>query len=56
LNKSDFEANGQNFENLVDVLHRAGLAVIWLENQSGCKGICDRIYRDATQKSKDVDL
>jgi len=30
-------------ENLLDVLHKAGLAVLWLENQSGCKGVCDRV-------------
>jgi lipid A ethanolaminephosphotransferase len=56
LDKSAFENNQQDFENLIDVIQRSGLAVIWLENQSGCKGICDRIYRDATQKNKDADL
>ena len=30
-------------ENLLDVLQRAGLAVLWLDNQSSCKGLCDRI-------------
>ena len=30
-------------ENLLDVLQRAGLAVFWLDNQSGCKGVCDRV-------------
>lgn len=30
-------------ENLLDVLYRAGLAVLWLDNQSGCKGVCDRV-------------
>jgi len=25
------------------VLQHAGLAVLWLDNQSGCKGVCDRI-------------
>ena len=34
-------------ENLLDVLQRAGLAVLWIDNQSGCKGICDRVtYAD----------
>jgi lipid A ethanolaminephosphotransferase len=50
LGKTAFEESEINYENLVDVLERAGVAVIWLENQSGCKGICDRVYRDATQK------
>ena len=30
-------------QNLLDVLQRAGLAVLWLDNQSGCKGVCDRV-------------
>ncbi|MCW5669865.1 MAG: phosphoethanolamine--lipid A transferase [Hydrogenophaga sp.] len=30
-------------ENLLDVLQRAGLAVLWIDNQSGCKGVCDRV-------------
>lgn len=30
-------------ENLLDVLQKAGLAVYWIDNQSGCKGVCDRI-------------
>ncbi len=30
-------------ESLLDVLQRAGLAVLWLDNQSGCKGVCDRV-------------
>ncbi|MFX1682704.1 phosphoethanolamine--lipid A transferase [Mitsuaria sp. CC2] len=32
-----------NQQTLMDVLQRAGLAVLWLDNQSGCKGICDRV-------------
>lgn len=30
-------------ENLLDVLQRAGLAVLWVDNQSGCKGVCARV-------------
>ncbi|MFT7722018.1 MAG: phosphoethanolamine--lipid A transferase [Roseateles sp.] len=30
-------------QNLLDVLQRAGLAVLWLDNQSGCKGLCERV-------------
>lgn len=30
-------------ENLLDVLHKAGLGVFWIDNQSGCKGVCDRV-------------
>lgn len=30
-------------EGLLDVLQRAGLSVLWRENQSGCKGVCARV-------------
>ncbi len=30
----------RNTEGLLDVLARAGYAVKWLDNQSGCKGVC----------------
>ncbi len=38
---SNAAASGQ--ENLLDILKRAGLDVVWRENQSGCKGVCDRV-------------
>lgn len=40
-------------ENLLDVLQRAGLAVLWLDNQSGCKGLCDRVPNSFTAKVPD---
>lgn len=43
LGRKGYEGRSANFESLVDVLHHAGLAVLWLDNQSGCKGVCDRI-------------
>ncbi|MGM9513838.1 phosphoethanolamine transferase [Roseateles sp. DB2] len=43
LGRSDFLDHGADQENLLDALHRAGLAVLWLDNQSGCKGLCDRV-------------
>lgn len=30
-------------ENLLDILQRAGVDVIWRENQAGCKGVCARV-------------
>lgn len=41
--KQGHENSTTRFENLLDVLQRAGLAVLWLDNQSGCKGVCDRV-------------
>lgn len=30
-------------DDLLDILKRAGLDVVWRENQSGCKGVCARV-------------
>ncbi|MBX3609883.1 MAG: phosphoethanolamine--lipid A transferase [Hydrogenophaga sp.] len=35
--------DGPREENVLDLLQRAGLAVAWIDNQSGCKGVCDRV-------------
>lgn len=43
LGKEGYENSGARYEGLLDVLQRAGLAVLWLDNQSGCKGACDRV-------------
>jgi len=56
LGKQAFEASGQPFENLLDVLQRAGLAVLWVDNQSGCKGLCDRVAQAKTYDLKDPQL
>jgi len=39
----------KSYENLLDVLQRAGLAVLWVENQSGCKGVCTRVHNANTE-------
>ncbi len=43
LGKKGFESRKQDHENLLDLLQRAGLAVLWIDNQAGCKGVCERI-------------
>ncbi len=40
-NFSNAAAAGQ--ENLLDILRRAGLDVVWRDNQAGCKGVCARV-------------
>lgn len=32
-------------ENLLDVLKRAGLTVLWVDNNSGCKEVCNRVEK-----------
>ena len=43
LGKQAYENNRAQHENLLDVLQAAGLAVLWIDNQSGCKGVCARV-------------
>jgi lipid A ethanolaminephosphotransferase len=43
LGKQGYESRKDDYENLVDVLQAAGLAVLWLDNQAGCKDVCTRI-------------
>lgn len=57
LARSAFESRDNEYETLLDVVQAAGLAVLWLDNQSGCKGVCDRVPHayaaeglDATQR------
>ncbi|MCO4088096.1 MAG: phosphoethanolamine--lipid A transferase [Limnohabitans sp.] len=53
------EAQAKNdipYENLLDVLQRAGMQVLWLDNQSGCKGVCDRVPNFSTLTLKDPKL
>jgi lipid A ethanolaminephosphotransferase len=53
LGKDKFEALDSPSENLLDVLHHAGLAVIWVDNQSGCKGLCERVVQHDTAALKE---
>jgi lipid A ethanolaminephosphotransferase len=44
LTRDAFLDRDRDSENLLDVLQRAGLAVLWIDNQpGGCKGVCDRV-------------
>jgi len=56
LTRAGFDSRHGRREGLMDVLQRAGLAVLWLDNQSGCKGVCDRIPTIDTSRSTDAQL
>lgn len=47
-----YDSRPANYEGMLDVLHRAGLAVLWIDNQSGCKGACDRVESVNTTQLK----
>ncbi|USE69540.1 phosphoethanolamine transferase [Pseudoalteromonas maricaloris] len=42
----------QSQDNVLDVIHRAGADVFWIDNNSSCKGVCNRVenYRIDTNK------
>lgn len=46
----------KNQDSLLDVLKRAGLDVIWRDNQAGCKGTCDRVTLEDVSNAKDAAL
>lgn len=41
------EAAAKGSDNLLDVLQRAGVKVLWRNNNSGCKSMCDRVEQDS---------
>ena len=56
LGRERYNARPHDYENLLDVLHRSGLAVMWIDNQSGCKGVCDRVPSASTAELTDSEL
>jgi lipid A ethanolaminephosphotransferase len=54
MGRKDYSATkAKNEEGLLDVLKHAGLSVIWRDNQSGCKGTCDRVTLQDVSNLKD---
>ena len=43
LGREGFYGAKVEHDNLLDVLQAAGLAVLWVDNQAGCKGVCKRV-------------
>ncbi|EKE82072.1 phosphoethanolamine transferase [Idiomarina xiamenensis] len=44
LKHDDYNARvAQSQENVLDIIHRAGVEVLWLDNNSSCKGVCERV-------------
>jgi lipid A ethanolaminephosphotransferase len=53
MTRSEFGSRQANYEGLLDVLLHAGLGVVWVDNQAGCKGVCDRLTEISTSKLSD---
>lgn len=44
LGREDYsDSKAAREENLLDVLRHAGIEVLWRDNSSGCKGLCERV-------------
>ncbi|PTT00808.1 phosphoethanolamine transferase [Pseudomonas sp. HMWF006] len=57
MGRKDYDASkAKNEEGLLDVLKHAGIDVIWRDNQSGCKGTCDRVTLQDVSNMKDPSL
>ena len=57
MGRKDYDASkAKHEEGLLDVLKRAGIDVIWRDNQSGCKGTCDRVTLQDVSNLKDPTL
>lgn len=57
MTRKDYDAaKARNQEGLLDLLQRAGLAVYWRDNQSGCKGTCDRVHLEDVSNLKEPGL
>jgi lipid A ethanolaminephosphotransferase len=57
IGRRDFdERRIRTSESLLDVLRRAGYGLQWIDNQSGCKGVCAGIPEVSVGKDKYPDL
>lgn len=46
----------RSHQSLLHVLDHAGVATLWRDNQSGCKGVCDQLPIQSLADAKDVEL
>jgi lipid A ethanolaminephosphotransferase len=53
LKQSHFsDSESKQNENLLDVLTHAGVNILWKDNNSGCKGVCQRVTTENTETLK----
>ncbi len=57
MGRKNYDASvAKTEEGLLDVLKHAGIDVVWRDNQSGCKGTCNRVTFQDVSNLKDPDL
>ncbi len=55
MSREEYKSS-QHKESLLDVVQRAGVPVLWRDNNSGCKGACDRVPYEDLSNAKDPQL
>lgn len=51
--RSEFsQSKAKEHENLLDILKRVGVTIMWLDNNSGCKGVCKRVETEQLSNSE----
>lgn len=50
------EARIRSHQSLLHVLEHAGIATLWRDNQSGCKGVCEGLAIERLDEASDADL
>ncbi|HHW7482028.1 TPA: phosphoethanolamine transferase [Escherichia coli] len=57
LERANFnKKEAANRENVLDIIQKTGISVLWLENDGGCKGVCKRIPTIEIKPSDDHKL
>ena len=57
MGRKEFDGNqARNSEGLLDVLQKAGISIYWKDNNSDCKGVCDRVPNIKIQPATNPEL
>ena len=57
LNRKEYDSRlASSQENALDIIQRSGVEVTWIDNNSSCKGVCDRIKSDNIEPNKEHPL
>lgn len=50
--RKEFKSSNANYtQNLMDIIQTSGYETFWKDNDDGCKGVCNRIPHEDTQKT-----
>lgn len=53
LNRKEYDSRyAQSQDNVLDIIQRSGVEVSWIDNNSGCKGVCRRIKSENIEPIK----